>query len=229
MKTEHVQLDSSSTGVLKSTPSLGIESPPVEEFAATAARPPQCRRVNQQRNAGMNTPSSKDTTPYHALELSRVAQLDALELSRVAQLRAAGRAEQIAKQLVHDSTHTQRPPDKLPDPWLFDSEKLLRELDRCRELILQIPTTDPHGAHFAINVAVDAIWNLRSTLQFLLQLRHEGQNEFARKAARLQSAARHDHPRRLHKVPPKPMPRSVVTRGSTTRQRIACIAQSETR
>ena len=28
---------------------------------------------------------------------------------------------------------------KLPDPWLFDSEALLRELDRCREKVLEIP------------------------------------------------------------------------------------------
>jgi len=32
-------------------------------------------------------------------------------------------------------------PDRqhLPDPWLFDSEALLRELARCRETALQIP------------------------------------------------------------------------------------------
>jgi hypothetical protein len=30
-----------------------------------------------------------------------------------------------------------RPPEKLPDPWLFDSEALLREPDRCRELVLR--------------------------------------------------------------------------------------------
>src|SRR5262245_30007023 len=31
------------------------------------------------------------------------------------------------------------PPEKLPDPWLFDSAALLKELDRVRELILAIP------------------------------------------------------------------------------------------
>ena len=30
-----------------------------------------------------------------------------------------------------------RSPDKLPDPWLFDSESLLRDLDRCRERVLK--------------------------------------------------------------------------------------------
>src|SRR4051794_634295 len=45
-----------------------------------------------------------------------------------------------------------RPREKLPDPWLFDSEKLLRELDRCREMVLLIPAPT-HDTHFAINIA----------------------------------------------------------------------------
>ena len=45
------------------------------------------------------------------------------------------------------------PPDRLPDPWLFDSEKLLRELDRIREMILLIPTPT-HEVYFAVNNAV---------------------------------------------------------------------------
>ena len=42
------------------------------------------------------------------------------------------------------------PPEKLPDPWLFDSETLLRELDKCRELVLQIPVHNSE-THFAAN------------------------------------------------------------------------------
>ncbi len=75
-----------------------------------------------------------------------------------------------------------RTPDQLPDPWLFDSEALLRELDRCRELVLQIPATT-HATHFAANVAIDAIWNLREHIRFLLSLHREGQRQFARKHA----------------------------------------------
>src|ERR1700676_2721909 len=59
--------------------------------------------------------------------------------------------------------------DKLPDPWLFDSEKLLRELDRCREMVLLIPATT-HETHFACNIAICAVWNLREQLRFLLHL-----------------------------------------------------------
>jgi hypothetical protein len=73
-----------------------------------------------------------------------------------------------------------RPPEKLPDPWLFDSESLLRELDRCRELVLEIPITNPNATHFGINVAVTAIWNLRENLRYLLALHREGQRAFAK-------------------------------------------------
>jgi hypothetical protein len=74
-----------------------------------------------------------------------------------------------------------RPPEKFPDPWLFDSEKLLRELDRCRELVLQIPIGNTHATHFGINIAVDALWNLRDTLRHILHLHREGQRAFAQK------------------------------------------------
>ncbi len=75
-----------------------------------------------------------------------------------------------------------RPPQKLPDPWLFDSEALLRELDRCREQVLQIPITNPQATHFAINNAVSAIWNLSQTIRYLLHLHREGQRAFAAKS-----------------------------------------------
>src|SRR5260370_40032727 len=68
-----------------------------------------------------------------------------------------------------------RPPEKLPDPWLFDSESLLRELDRCRELVLATPPTT-HAVHFASNFAIDAIWNLRDTLRELLRIHRDGQS-----------------------------------------------------
>ena len=70
----------------------------------------------------------------------------------------------------------QRPPETLPDPWLFDSEHLLRELARCREMILLIPAKEA-AAHFAINVAITANWNLEQHLRYLLQLRSEGQQQ----------------------------------------------------
>lgn len=77
-----------------------------------------------------------------------------------------------------------RTPDKLPGPWLFENEALLRELDRCCELVLQIPIDNPQATHFGINNAISAIWNLTQTLRFLLHLHRDGQRAFATKAER---------------------------------------------
>jgi hypothetical protein len=77
----------------------------------------------------------------------------------------------------------QRPtpqPEKLPDPWLFDTEALLRELDRCRETVLQIPITNPNATHFGIQLAVSALWNLTENIRYLLHLHREGQRQIAR-------------------------------------------------
>jgi len=75
-----------------------------------------------------------------------------------------------------------RPVEKLPDPWLFDSEKLLRELARCRELVLNVPINDTQATHFALNIAINAIWDLEQQLRYLLHLHREGQRLFSRKA-----------------------------------------------
>ncbi len=80
-----------------------------------------------------------------------------------------------------------RKPEQLPDPWLFDSEKLLNELGRIAELIKQIPIADSHATHFAINRAADATYDLREHLRFLLHLHREGQRQFARKHQRTEA------------------------------------------
>ena len=67
------------------------------------------------------------------------------------------------------------PPEQLPDPWLFNSEKLLRELDRCREMVLLIPTPTTE-VYAAANNAISAIWNLREDLRYLLSLHRDGQS-----------------------------------------------------
>jgi hypothetical protein len=63
-------------------------------------------------------------------------------------------------------------PNQMPDPWLFDTLALLRELDRCRELVLQIPATT-QAVHFASNIAVNAIYDLQQHLRFLFHLHCE--------------------------------------------------------
>src|ERR1044071_1089453 len=70
-----------------------------------------------------------------------------------------------------------RPTEHLPNPWLFDTEELLRELARCREMVLLIPAPT-HEAHFAANIAIDAIWNLEEHVRYLLRLHREGQSSW---------------------------------------------------
>jgi hypothetical protein len=60
-------------------------------------------------------------------------------------------------------------------------EKLLRQLDRCRELTDQIPITDANATHLGIQVAVNAQWNLRGTMRHLLNLHQEAQRAFRTK------------------------------------------------
>jgi aspartate aminotransferase-like enzyme len=83
--------------------------------------------------------------------------------------------------------------EKLPDPWLFDSEALLRELDRCRETVLQIPITNPNATHFGIQLAVNAIFTLSENLRYLLHLHREQQR-----------AIRKQHEQSLEKALSKP-------------------------
>jgi hypothetical protein len=64
----------------------------------------------------------------------------------------------------------------LPEPWLFDSESLLRELARCRETALQVPITSPNATHFGLQLVISALWTLEQNLRFLLQLHREMQN-----------------------------------------------------
>jgi hypothetical protein len=82
-----------------------------------------------------------------------------------------------------------RKPDPLPDPWLFDSEALLRELDRCRETVLQIPITNPNATHFGIQLAVNAIYNLSENLRYILHLHREQQRAIRKKHEKSLSTA----------------------------------------
>ena len=60
-----------------------------------------------------------------------------------------------------------RPDLGLPDPWQLDSEALLAELARIRELALRIPPTR-NEQHGPINTVIDAIWYLEEQLRFCL-------------------------------------------------------------
>jgi len=72
-------------------------------------------------------------------------------------------------------------PEKLPDPGAFNSEALLRELDRIRGLVLEIPVHNDNV--LPVNTVIDSIWRLSEQLRYLLRLQADGQWQFAKKAA----------------------------------------------
>jgi hypothetical protein len=78
-------------------------------------------------------------------------------------------------------------PHHLPDPFLIDSEFLLRELARIRGLALNTPLHI--DCILPTNTVVDALWRLEQQLRYLLKLHREGQRVFAQKAAAAQEAA----------------------------------------
>jgi hypothetical protein len=99
------------------------------------------------------------------------------------------------------NTAQNRSAEDLPDPWLFDSEALLRELDRCREAVLQIPINTPNDTHLGIQIAVNRLWNVQQTLRYLLNLHREGQRAFRRKHDAELSNAFSQHPNHDTRTP----------------------------
>ncbi|MFL6526984.1 MAG: hypothetical protein ACJ8IQ_02680 [Chthoniobacterales bacterium] len=69
---------------------------------------------------------------------------------------------------------------KLPNPWLFDSHVLFRELTKVREAILRIAPNE--NTLSDINAALDRIWRLENNMKFLLDLHAQGQRAFQQKA-----------------------------------------------
>jgi hypothetical protein len=120
-------------------------------------------------------------------------------------------------------------PQRLPDPWLFDSEALLRELDRCRETVLQIPITNANATHFGIQIAVNAIWNLTENLRYMLHLHREQQRSIRRQHEKdLAHALTTDHtakPKIVRIGTPAPSngktPNNITSRPHSTRERFA--------
>jgi hypothetical protein len=82
-------------------------------------------------------------------------------------------------------SHMEPPPSeslttqKLPTPWLADSEWLLEELAKTREAILRIPARLDNASD--IKSAIDRIWHLERTLRDLLHYHREGQRSFAKR------------------------------------------------
>jgi hypothetical protein len=136
--------------------------------------PPSCAKITYPKGCGCD--SRSEDQRFDGSELFRSGLPNPAEIAEKSGVPPVGSSAKKGTM--------QRTPDQLPDPWLFDSEALLRELDRCRELVLQIPIGDPQATHFGINNAIGAIWNLTQQLRFLLHLHREGQRAFGAKAER---------------------------------------------
>jgi hypothetical protein len=117
------------------------------------------------------------------------------KIAEVAHLETVEPASKPAKNDIRlfDVIRYKRPAEALPDPWLFDTEELLKELDRCRELILHVPAPT-NETHFALNIAIDALWNLRDHLRYMLSLHRDMQRSFAAKAEELKNPVRQANP-----------------------------------
>ena len=78
-------------------------------------------------------------------------------------------------------TPTHIGPEKMPDPWQLDSEALLAELDRIRDLALRIPAIR-NELIGPINSVVDAVWDLQERMRFCLHLHCEKERQFRTQA-----------------------------------------------
>ena len=79
-------------------------------------------------------------------------------------------------------------PDKFPDPWSVDTEYLLKELTRIREVTLRIPVNSE--TYSSIQLVINALWNFEEHVRFCLQLQRQGQEAFRRKAIRADEKSR---------------------------------------
>jgi hypothetical protein len=77
---------------------------------------------------------------------------------------------------------------KLPDLYLIDSAKLLREVERIRALALAIPPSE--AAHSAQQSVVDALWHLRRDMEDILRVQASIHRSFAQRATDLAEANR---------------------------------------
>jgi hypothetical protein len=109
------------------------------------------------------------------------------------------------------------PPKKLPDPWLIDSEYLLRQLALIRELALKVPFTNE--SYQPTNSVVDAIWRLEQQLRYLLHLHRQGQRAFAEKADGLNPAPPTTHEKQSVRHPRRRTDHANRTSSRTARHR----------
>ncbi len=150
----------------------------------------------QRENEAGQEPSCFDTRMNSAASRTRRALRAALQerMEREAEQAATSHERPAAAVAAVMGSYA---PEKLPDPWLYDSACLLLDLDRVRELILQIPLTA--ASYSPANVAIAAVWDLREKVRYLLGLHAEMQRSWQKKhgkAVKHESAPRGQPQRR---------------------------------
>ena len=80
------------------------------------------------------------------------------------------------------------------DLWSYDTAQLLDELAGIREIILRVPITLQTKS--ALQSAIDRIWRVEEDVRFLLSLQRDMQASFAQKAAKLESQAKAETPKK---------------------------------
>ena len=138
-------------------------------------------RCSQRRPASVDWPTCGGKQPVRTMNtaLSRKRrQLRLAEAKATAKELRRKRSKPTAT--VRELVQKAFTPDKLPDPWLIDSEYLLRQLASIRELAFKVPFTNE--SYQPTNTVADAIWRLEEQLRYLLHLHRDGQRAFAQKA-----------------------------------------------
>ena len=69
---------------------------------------------------------------------------------------------------------------KLPDPFLYNTQALIRDLDSVRELVLRIPVHN--DTVLPSNAAISSLWDLRERIRELAVLRLQSQRHWQKKA-----------------------------------------------
>ena len=138
-------------------------------------------RCSQRRPASVDWPTCGGKQPVRTMNTALSRKTRQLRLAEAkATKKELRRKPRKPTATVHKLAQEAFTPDKLPDPWLIDSEYLLEQLARIRDLALKVPFTNE--SYQPTNTVVDAIWRLEEQLRYLLHLHREGQREFATKS-----------------------------------------------
>jgi len=87
------------------------------------------------------------------------------------------RAETKRPNKSHNLSMESRPDNlPLPDLYLIDSHKLLKEVSRIRHLMLCVPVTE--ASHSAAQTVIDALWRMESNMIEILKVHAAMQTAF---------------------------------------------------